>query len=308
MELNIDLNILEVEPAEEYHAKADRYLSSHQLMDFMQVPLAVPQEGSRADRGQGPPGLPGRPGRPLPHPRRARRLRDAVRPRRARSIPRPASPSARTPRPSPSGPRPRASRSSTHDQVELIEQMASGVAMNDEAVDLLLYGRSEGVVRAEYCGTPCQIRIDWTHPHRGIVDLKTTRRPDLVRGRRPAATATTTRWRSTGPSWPRSIGQLVPVHIIAVEKKEPFRCGVWRVSDDTLAIAQRRRTRRPSGGCWPAASRTSGPPATRRSACWTSHEHLPRPGGTLSAGMPPKRRPTPCRPAHLGRAGLTGAS
>jgi len=34
-------------------------------------------------------------------------------------------------------------------------------------------------------------------------------------------------------------GQMVPVHLIAVEKKEPFRCGVWRVSDDTLAIAQR---------------------------------------------------------------------
>jgi len=31
---------------------------------------------------------------------------------------------------------------------------------------------------------------------------------------------------------------MVPVHLIAVEKKEPFRCGVWRVSDDTLAIAR----------------------------------------------------------------------
>ena len=34
-------------------------------------------------------------------------------------------------------------------------------------------------------------------------------------------------------------GTLVPVHLIAVEKKEPFRCGVWRVGDDTLAQAQR---------------------------------------------------------------------
>ena len=34
-------------------------------------------------------------------------------------------------------------------------------------------------------------------------------------------------------------GLLAPVHLIAVEKKEPFRCGVWRVSEDTLAIAQR---------------------------------------------------------------------
>ena len=35
------------------------------------------------------------------------------------------------------------------------------------------------------------------------------------------------------------IGEHAPVHIVAVEKKEPFRCGVWRLGDDTLAIAQR---------------------------------------------------------------------
>ncbi|HUU99195.1 MAG TPA: PD-(D/E)XK nuclease-like domain-containing protein, partial [Phycisphaerae bacterium] len=36
----------------------------------------------------------------------------------------------------------------------------------------------------------------------------------------------------------RVAGKDVPAWIIAVEKKEPFRCGVWRVSDDTLAIAR----------------------------------------------------------------------
>ncbi len=36
----------------------------------------------------------------------------------------------------------------------------------------------------------------------------------------------------------QAVGQDVPVHVVAVEKKEPFRCGVWRVSDDTLAIAR----------------------------------------------------------------------
>jgi hypothetical protein len=34
------------------------------------------------------------------------------------------------------------------------------------------------------------------------------------------------------------IDQLVPVYIIAVEKREPFRCGVWRLGDNTLAIAR----------------------------------------------------------------------
>ena len=31
----------------------------------------------------------------------------------------------------------------------------------------------------------------------------------------------------------------MPVHLIAVEKKEPFRCGVWLVAPDTLTVAQR---------------------------------------------------------------------
>ena len=42
-------------------------------------------------------------------------------------------------------------------------------------------------------------------------------------------------------------GLLVPVHIIAVEKKEPFRCGVWR-SATTPWPSRRARTRRPSAG------------------------------------------------------------
>jgi hypothetical protein len=38
MELDIDLNILEAESVAEYHAKSDRFLSSHQLLDFVKCP------------------------------------------------------------------------------------------------------------------------------------------------------------------------------------------------------------------------------------------------------------------------------
>jgi hypothetical protein len=38
MDLSIDLNILESEPAAQYHAQADRFLSSHQLLDFIKCP------------------------------------------------------------------------------------------------------------------------------------------------------------------------------------------------------------------------------------------------------------------------------
>ena len=34
----VDLTVLKVEPAEEYHAKAETFLSSHQLIDFMRCP------------------------------------------------------------------------------------------------------------------------------------------------------------------------------------------------------------------------------------------------------------------------------
>jgi len=34
----IDLSVLSAEPAEEYHAKATEFLSSHQLIDFMRCP------------------------------------------------------------------------------------------------------------------------------------------------------------------------------------------------------------------------------------------------------------------------------
>ncbi|MBN1911829.1 MAG: PD-(D/E)XK nuclease-like domain-containing protein, partial [Pirellulales bacterium] len=119
----------------------------------------------------------------------------------------------------------------------LIENMAAGVAMNDAAVDLLLYGRAEGVVRTSYCDVPCQIRLDWAHPQRGLVDLKTTADIDWFENesRRHRYHHQLSFYQAV---LHEVIGQYVPVHLIAVEKCEPFRCGVWRVSDDTLAIAR----------------------------------------------------------------------
>jgi hypothetical protein len=34
------------------------------------------------------------------------------------------------------------------------------------------------------------------------------------------------------------IGLWMPVHLVAVEKREPYRCGVWRVEPQALSIAQ----------------------------------------------------------------------
>ncbi len=249
-DLVIDLGVLIAEPADEYHAKAGEYLSSHQLLDFMACPWLYRKKrlGLIADDDT-PALLVGR----ATHVR-ILEGRDTYEAQFAFGGP--INPS--TNKPFGSNTKAFAEWAAaqgkpvlSHDNVDLIEQMASGVAMNDEAVNLILYGRSEGVIRTTYCDTPCQIRLDWVHPHRGIVDLKTT--ADLTWFENECKRR---RYHNQLAFYQavlaQVIGQLVPVYFIGIEKVEPFRCGVWRLSDNTLAIARQeneaaiRRLRRAS--------------------------------------------------------------
>lgn len=238
MDHNIDLGILDSEPAAQYHAQANRFLSSHHLLDFIKCPwLYRKKESGLIEDAESPSYLIGR----ATHVRvlEGHDIYEAE-----FALGGPVNP--KTGKPFGTGTKAFAEWAEaqgkpvlSHEQVDLVEQMASGVEMNDEAVALLLYGRAEGVVRAEYCGTPCQIRIDWLHPHRGIVDFKTC--DDLTwfeaDARRYGYHRQVAFYRAVLAQ--ALGGTLVPVHLIAVEKKEPFRCGVWRVGDDTLAQAQR---------------------------------------------------------------------
>jgi hypothetical protein len=122
-------------------------------------------------------------------------------------------------------------------QFELLQKMAEGVHSHELACELLSEGVAEGVVRTEYCGLPCQIRMDWLHPRRGLIDLKTC--DDLTwfesDARRHAYAHQLAFYRAV---LAKVVGELVPVHFIAVEKREPYRAGVWLIGDDTLGIAQ----------------------------------------------------------------------
>ncbi len=256
METSICLDILTSEPADAYHAKRDRFLSSHQLLDFMRCPWLHRKKSvgliKDADSASY---LVGRAAHV-----RILEGRDAYEAEFALGGPI----NEKTGKPFGAGTKAFAEWAEaqgkpvlSQEQVELVEQMAAGVGMNDEAVALLLYGRAEGVARAEYCGTPCQIRIDWLHPHRGIVDLKTcddltwfeadARRYGYHRQmafyqavlERAAGGCCDHEEVATGSVKREDGVERVPVHLIAVEKKEPFRCGVWRVSEETLAQAQR---------------------------------------------------------------------
>ena len=237
-DINVDLNVLLCETAEEYHSKASEYLSSHQLLDFMRCPWLHHKKaiGLIEDKDS-PAYLVGRAAHV-----RILEGRDVYETTFALGGPineRTGKPYGANTKAFSEWRQMQNKPVLSHDQVELVEQMASGVAMNDEAVDLLLYGRAEGVVRAEYCGVPCQIRIDWVHPHRGIVDFKTC--DDLTWFESDARRFGYHRQMAFYRAVLAQVldGLLVPVYLVAVEKKEPFRCGVWRVSDDTLAIAQR---------------------------------------------------------------------
>ena len=245
------LNILKSEPADEYHAMADRYLSSHQLLDFMKCPwLHRKKSVGLIKDADSTSYLVGR----AAHVRilEGRDVYEA-----AFALGGPIN--EKTGKPFGAGTKAFAEWAEaqgkpvlSQEQVELVEQMAAGVGMNDEAVALLLFGRAEGVVRAEYFGTPCQIRIDWLHPHRGIVDFKTcddltwfeadARRygyhKQMAFYRAVLMQAIVNSSVDCSEHGDAAVA-AVPVHLIAVEKKEPFRCGVWRVSDETLAQAQR---------------------------------------------------------------------
>ena len=235
--LDIDLSVLSRESAKIYHTKAAQFLSSHQLLDFIKCPWLhrKKQLGLIKDKDS-PAYLVGR----AAH---ARILEGRDHYERVFAQGGPIN--ERTGRPYGSDTKAFAEWQQaqgklvlSHDQVDVIEKMAAGVAMNSEVVDLLLYGQAEGVVRADYCGLPCQIRIDWLHPHRGIVDFKTC--DDLTwfeaDARRYGYHRQMTFYRAVLAQV--LDGLLVPVHIIAVEKKEPFRCGLWRVGEDTLAVTQ----------------------------------------------------------------------
>jgi len=143
------------------------------------------------------------------------------------------------------------------EQYSLVSNIVSGVSAHAGARALLSKGIAECVLRAEYCGTLCQIRVDWFNPDAGILDLKTC--DDLTwfeaDARRYGYAHQLAFYQSVLNV---VLGKKVPVHLIGVEKKQPFRCGLWVISDQTLVLAQReneaaidRLKSCESNGAWP---------------------------------------------------------
>jgi hypothetical protein len=123
-------------------------------------------------------------------------------------------------------------------QFDMVEKMAESVRSHTLATDLLSSGVPEAVIRSIYRDIPCQIRMDWFDVYRCLVDLKSC--DDITwfesDARRYGYMHQVAFYRAIVM---QAIGIPIPVHFIAVEKKEPFRCGIWQVNLDILAQAQR---------------------------------------------------------------------
>lgn len=231
------LDVLIDEPAEVYHAQAGEYLSSHLLSDFRKSPLLYHRKrcGLVPDEDR-PAYLVGRAAHTviLEGP-------DAF--QRAFAVGGPINP--KTGLPYGSSTKAWAEWAAAHGkdvvtngQYDLVMHMANSVKLHALAQDLLADGVAEAVVRAEYCDVPCQIRMDWFAPHRALCDLKTVDNLDYFEAdaRRYGYCHQVAFYIAV---LAQRIGIRMPAFFIAVEKREPYRCGVWRVTDDVLDHAIR---------------------------------------------------------------------
>lgn len=232
-----DLCFLLHEPADLYHDQAGTYLTSHQLADFRKSPLLYHRKRIGLVRDEDRPAyLLGRAAHTLILERRKRfdeeyAVGGPVNPKTGEVY-------GQNTKAFAEWAAAQGKSVLTREQFDLMLRMHLGVALNDLAKNLLAEGVAEGVVRSEYCGVDCQIRMDWLNPRHGIVDLKTC--DDLTwfesDARRHGYVYQQAFYRAV---LAEVIGRPVPVHFIAIEKREPFRCGVWQISDEVLGIAQR---------------------------------------------------------------------
>jgi hypothetical protein len=128
---------------------------------------------------------------------------------------------------------------------------------HEVAVELLSKGVAEGVVRAELEGVPCQIRMDWFNPEHGLVDLKTCAEVKWFESdaRRFGYYYQMAFYRAVIQS---RTGVCYPVRFLAVEKCEPYACGVFRLTPALLDEAEmvvradlRRYKECCVKNCWP---------------------------------------------------------
>ena len=147
-----------------------------------------------------------------------------------------------------------------------LTKLRESVWAHPVAWELLGDGVAEQSVRTRYGDEPCQIRMDWFRAdfegRPVICDLKTCETLDYFEGdaRRFGYPQQMAFYREVLRA--ASGGEVVAdCYLVAVEKREPMRCGVWKLTDGILescalenerAIAALRKCRRE--GNWPTGT------------------------------------------------------
>jgi hypothetical protein len=121
----------------------------------------------------------------------------------------------------------------TDSQYAMLCQMHHSYLSHPTASDLFTDGVAEGVLRGEFWHVDSQCRLDWFNTGRGIVDLKTCYNIDQFEA--DAKTFGYPEQMAFYRSMVRRFtGESPQVRFVVIEKREPYRCGVWRVSEKTL--------------------------------------------------------------------------
>ncbi|MDD5698885.1 MAG: PD-(D/E)XK nuclease-like domain-containing protein [Victivallaceae bacterium] len=224
------------EPAEEYHAKRDRFLSSHALVDFRKCPefFHKKETGAIIDED--------RPAYVIGRATHTLTLEGMDKFNAEYTVGEPIN--EKTGKAYGKNTQAYQSWLEAQDKpvisprdFDFIKRLQIAVHLHNGAAKLLQDGVAEGVVRTEYRGVPCQIRMDFFNSESGIIDLKTCDNLDYFEfdARRFQYLHQAAFYRAV---LREASGTAYPFHLIAVEKQEPFRCGVWRISDDALASAE----------------------------------------------------------------------
>lgn len=137
----------------------------------------------------------------------------------------------------------------TGPEFSLMAKMQQSVWTHPVAMELLDDGIAEQTVRTHYCGEPCQIRMDWFRAdYEGrfvICDLKTCENIDWFENdaRRFGYPQQMAFYRAVLQQGMRNGERGIDCYLIAVEKREPYRCGVWKLTDELLESATRENER-----------------------------------------------------------------
>lgn len=137
----------------------------------------------------------------------------------------------------------------TGQEFSLMAKLQQSVWTHPVAMDLLDDGIAEQTVRTHYCGEPCQIRMDWFRADYDgrmlIADLKTCENIDWFESdaRRYSYPHQAAFYREVLRKALEDETDAIDCYLIAIEKREPYRCGVWKLTDGILSACAKENER-----------------------------------------------------------------